>query len=41
MERLKEYADEGSPFNEQSNSRKEPIKEEIINNSSELLKTIK
>ena len=41
MERLKEYADEGSPLNEQSNSRKEPVKEEITNNSSELLQTVK
>ena len=41
MERLEEYADEESPLNEQSNSRREPIKEEITNNSSELLQTIK
>ena len=34
MERLEEYADEESPFNEQSNSKREPIQEEIINNSS-------
>ena len=34
MERLEEYADEGSPLNEQSNSRREPVKEEITNNSS-------
>ena len=27
MERLEEYADEGSPLNEQSNSRREPAKE--------------
>ena len=26
MERLEEYADEGSPLNEQSNSRREPVK---------------
>ena len=39
MEGLVEYADEGSPLNEQSNSRKELIKGEITNNS--LLKTAK
>ena len=39
MEGLEEYAYEGCPLNEQSNSRKEPIKEEITNNS--LLKTVK
>ena len=27
MERLEEYADEGSPLNEQSNSRRESVKE--------------
>ena len=32
MEGLEEYADEGSPLNEQSNSWKEPVKEEITNN---------
>ena len=41
MEGLKEYADEGSPLNEQSNSRKELVSEEITNNSSDLLQTIK
>ena len=41
MERLEEYADEESPFNEQSNSRREPVQEEITNNSSELLQTVK
>ena len=41
MEGLEEYADEGSPLNEQSNSRKEHVKEEITNNSSELLQTVK
>ena len=41
MERLEEYADEGFPLNEQSNSRKEPVKEEITNNSFELLQTVK
>ena len=41
MERLEEYAYEDSPFNEQSNSRKEQVKEEITNNSSELLQIVK
>ena len=41
MEELEEYAQEGSPLNEQSNSRKEPAKEDITNNSSELLQTVK
>ena len=41
MERLEEYADEGSPLNEQSNSRKEPAKKEITSNSYELLQTVK
>ena len=41
MERLEEYADEESPFNEQSNSRREPVQEEITNNSLELLQTVK
>ena len=41
MEGLEKYADEGSPLNEQSNYRKEHIKEEITNSCSELLQTIK
>ena len=41
MERLEEYADEESPFNEQSNSRREPVQEEITNNYSELLQIVK
>ena len=41
MERLEEYADEESPFTEQSNSKREPIQEEITNNSSELLQMVK
>ena len=41
MERLEEYADEKSPLNEKSNSRREPIKEEITNNSLELWQTVK
>ena len=34
METLEEYADEESSFNEQSDSKREPIKEEITINSS-------
>ena len=41
MEGLGEYADKGSPLNEQSNSRKEPVQKESTNNSSELLQTVK
>ena len=41
MEGLEEYANEGSPLREQSNSRKEPVKEEITNNSSGMLQTVK
>ena len=41
MERLEEYVDEESPFNEQINSRREPVQEEITNNSSELLPKVK
>ena len=41
MNRLKEYADEGSPYTEQNNLQKEPIQEEITNNSSKLLQTVK
>ena len=41
MERLEEYADEESPFNEQSNSKREPLQEEITNISSELLQNVK
>ena len=41
MERLEEYVDEESSFNEKSNSRREPVQEEITNNSLELLQTIK
>ena len=41
MERLEDYADEESPFNERSNSKREPIREEINNNSSGLLQTVK
>ena len=41
MERLEEYADEESPFNEESNSWRELVQEEINNNSLELLQTVK
>ena len=41
MERLEEYADEESLFNERSNYRRELVQEEITNNSPELLQTVK
>ena len=41
MERLEEYADEESPYTERNNFQKEPIQEEITNNSFELLQTVK
>ena len=41
MEGLEEYADEGRPLHEQSNYRREPIKEEINNNYLELLQILK
>ena len=41
MERLEEYAEEESPYTERDNLQKEPIQEDITNNSSELLQTIK
>ena len=41
MERLEKYADEESSFTERSNSKREPIQEEITNNSYELLQTVK
>ena len=34
MDRLKEYVDEESPYTERNNLQKEPIQEEITNNSS-------
>ena len=33
MDRLEEYVDEESPYTEQNNFQKEPIEEEITNNS--------
>ena len=41
MERLEELVDEESSFNERSNSKREPVQEEITNNSSELFQTVK
>ena len=41
MEGLKEYAEERSSLNEQNNFGREPAKEDITNNSSEFLQTVK
>ena len=41
MDRLEEYADEESPYTEWNNIQKEPIQEEITNNSPELLQIVK
>ena len=41
MERLEEYAEEESPFIEQVNLQRELIREDITNNSLELLQTVK
>ena len=41
MDRLEEYADEESPYTERDNLQKEPIQEDITNNSSKLLQTVK
>ena len=41
MDRLEKYADEESPYTEQNNLQKEPIQEEITNNSFELLQIVK
>ena len=41
MEILEEYVDEESLFTERNNSKREPIQEEITNNSFELLQTVK
>ena len=40
MERMEEYAEEESPFNEQENLPIDPIPE-LTTNSSELLQTVK
>ena len=37
MEILEEYAEEESPYTKQDNLQKEPIQEDITNNSSEIL----
>ena len=41
MDRLEEYVDEESPYTKRNNFQKEHIQEEITNNSSELLQTVK
>ena len=41
MDRLEEYADEESPYTERNNLQKEPIQEDITNNSFELLQKVK
>ena len=41
MDRLEEYADEESPYIGRDNLQKETIQEDITNNSSELLQTVK
>ena len=41
MDRLEEYADEESPYTERNNFQREPIHEEITNNSFKLLQTVK
>ena len=41
MERLEEYADDESPYTEWDNLQKEPIQEDITNNSSKLLQIVK
>ena len=41
IERLEEYAEEESPYTEWDNLQKEPIQEDITNNSSKLLETVK
>ena len=41
MEILEEYVKEESSYTEQDNLQKEPIQEDITNNSFELLQTVK
>ena len=41
MEGLEEYVEDMSPVNEQNNFEREPVKEYITMNSSELLQTVK
>ena len=38
---MEEYADDESPYTERNNFQREPIQEEITNNSFELLQTVK
>ena len=41
MERLEEYVEEETPYNEQENLQREPIQEDITTNSLKLLQTVK
>ena len=41
MEGLEEYAEERSPLNAQNNFEREPVKEDITNNSSKLLQIVR
>ena len=41
MDRLEEYANEESPYTERDNLQKEPMQEDITNNSSKLLQIVK
>ena len=41
MDGLEEYGEERSSLNEKNNFGREPVKEDITNNSSALLQTIK
>ena len=41
MEILEEYANEESPYTKNNNFQREPIQEEITNNSSKLLQIVK
>ena len=41
MERLEEYAEEESPTSETGNLPRDPIPEDLTNNSSVLLQTVK
>ena len=41
MERLEEYAEEESPIIETRNLPRDPIREDLTTNSSELLQTVK
>ena len=41
MDRLEEYTDEESPYTKRNNFKREPIQEEITNNTSELIQIVK